>query len=333
MESNIRFKLLDIFLQNLISPSILFFILGAFAGFLKSDLNVPDSMGRYLSIYLMMSIGFKGGVCVSDIEIFSKKIALTISSGVFLSFTLPFLGYFFLNRTTKLDKPTQAALAAHYGSVSIVTFATAINFLQTNNIIFSGYIVSILALMEAPAILSGLYLAHKIAPETNKHKKEELILAKEIFTNGAVLLILGSFIVGYISGNSGLEKVSPFLSDPFQGILCMFMLDMGLIVTKNLHSLQSISLSTILFGIYMPIISSFIAVIFASLIGLDIGDTTLFVVLCASSSYIAVPAAMRLALPEAKSSIYIPISLGITFPLNIMIGIPFYLWLSNIFIK
>jgi hypothetical protein len=321
--------LLEIFFQNLISPAILFFILGAFAGYLKSDLNVPESMGRYLSIYLMMSIGFKGGVSVSEIDQFSNNIILTISSGILLSFTLPFLGYFFLTKTTNLDKPTSAALAAHYGSVSIVTFATAINFLQTNNIIFSGYMVSILALMEAPAILSGLYLAHRVAPETNKHSKEERILAREIFTNGAVLLIIGSFIVGSISGNNGLEKVAPFIVDPFQGIICMFMLDMGLIVTRNLQHLKSISFSTVLFGIYMPIISAIIGKIFATFIGLNVGDMTLLIVLCASSSYIAVPAAMRLALPEAKSSIYIPISLGVTFPLNIMFGIPLYLWLSQ----
>lgn len=272
----------------------------------------------------MMSIGFKGGVSASEIDSFTHQILLTIFSGVFLSFTIPFLGYTILNLTTKLDKPTSAALSSHYGSVSIVTFATAINFLQTNLVNYSGYMPSILALMEAPAILSGLYLAHRVAPETNTHKKEQMILAKEIFTNGAVLLILGSFVVGAISGKPGLDKVAPFFVAPFQGIICMFLLDCGLIVTKNIQNLRAISLPVLMFGIYMPLVCASIGLFFAYIIDLSQGDALLFIILSASSSYIAVPAAMRLALPEAKSSIYIPISLGITFPLNIILGIPLY---------
>ena len=316
--------MLEAFSQNLLSPSILFFLLGAAAGYLKSDLTVPQSMGKFLSTYLMMSIGFKGGVSASEIDSFTHQILLTIFSGVFLSFTIPFLGYTILNLTTKLDKPTSAALSSHYGSVSIVTFATAINFLQTNLVNYSGYMPSILALMEAPAILSGLYLAHIVAPETNTHKKEQMILAKEIFTNGAVLLILGSFVVGAISGKSGLDKVAPFFVAPFQGIICMFLLDCGLIVTKNIQNLRAISLPVLMFGIYMPLVCASIGLFFAYIIDLSQGDALLFIILSASSSYIAVPAAMRLALPEAKSSIYIPISLGITFPLNIILGIPLY---------
>jgi uncharacterized protein len=316
--------LLEDFFLNLLSPSILFFILGASAGLLKSDLTVPQSMGKFLGTYLMMSIGFKGGVSASAIDSFTHHILLTVFSGIFLSFTIPFLGYIILNLTTELDKPTSAALSSHYGSVSIVTFAAAINFLQANQAHYSGYMPSILALMEAPAILSGLYLAHRVAPETNRHKKEQMILAKEIFTNGAVLLILGSFIVGAISGKSGLDKVAPFFVEPFQGIICMFLLDCGLVVTSNIQNLRIISLPVIMFGIYMPLICASLGLILSYLIGLSQGDALLFIILSASSSYIAVPAAMRLALPEAKSSIYIPISLGITFPINIILGIPLY---------
>ncbi len=324
--------MLDIISQNLLSPTILFFILGASAGFLKSDLNVPDSMGRYLGIYLMMSIGFKGGVSVSEIESFSREIMLTIFCGILFSFIIPFIGYFFLKISTNLDRATASALSAHYGSVSIVTFATCVNFLQSKHIEYSGFMAAILAIMEIPAILSGLYLAHRVAPETNSHKKEEKILAKEIFTNGSVLLLLGSFIVGSISGKSGLNQIAPFLVNPFQGVICMFMLDMGLIVTRRLQDLRLISAKVILFGIYMPLLSVAIGLILSKLIGLDLGSSILFMTLCASASYIAVPSAMRLALPEAKESVYVPISLGVTFPFNIIFGIPLYFAIAKYFL-
>ena len=324
--------MLHIISQNLLSPTILFFILGASAGFLKSDLNVPDSMGRYIAIYLMMSIGFKGGVSVSEIDISSKQIILTIFCGILFSFVIPFIGYFFLKFSSNLDNATAAALSAHYGSVSIVTFATCVNFLQSKNIEYSGFMAAILAIMEVPAILSGLYLAHRVAPETNSHIREEKILAKEIFTNGSVLLLLGSFIVGITSGHEGLNQVSSFLVDPFQGVICIFMLDMGLIVTKRLQNLRLISASVILFGIYMPLFGAIIGLVLSHLIGLELGSSILFMTLCASASYIAVPSAMKLALPEAKESVYVPISLGVTFPFNIIFGIPLYFALAKYFI-
>ncbi|NDB82098.1 MAG: sodium-dependent bicarbonate transport family permease [Alphaproteobacteria bacterium] len=322
--------MLEIFAQNILSPIVLFFLLGAFAGILKSDLSVPESMGRYLSIYIMMSIGFTGGVSVSCIESFSYQILITIFAAISLSFLIPFLSFALIRWTANLDTPTAAALASHYGSVSIVTFAASVNFLILNQEVYSGYMSSILALMEAPAIVSGLYIAHIWAPETNIHAKEQKKLASEIFANGAVLLILGSFFIGAVSGRSGLEKVSPFLVSPFQGILCMFMLDMGLIVTGNIQNLRKITSSLVIFGIYMPLINSIIGLVFAYLVGLNKGDGLLFMTLIASSSYIAVPAAMRLALPEAKESIYLPISLGVTFPFNIIIGIPFYYFIANL---
>jgi len=324
--------LLSTLIENLSSPAILFFILGAGAGFLKSDLYVPENFGKYLALYLMMSIGFKGGVSVFELDNISGLFPLTVLCGILMSFLLPFVGYFLLSKTTKLDKPTSAALAAQYGSISIVTFATAVNFLKQNDVYYLGFMAAIVAIMEAPAIISGLYLAHKVAPETNKHKKEEQILTREIFTNGAVLLILGSFTIGLITGKSGMDKVGGFLEAPFQGILCLFLLDMGLIVTKNLQSLVSISWRVIIFGIYMPIVGATLGLFISKLIGLDIGSTTLFITLCASSSYIAVPAAMKLALPEANSSIYLPISIAITFPINVIFGIPVYFAIAEYFL-
>ncbi len=296
-------EFLHLISQNILSPAILFFALGIAAGFVKSDLEVPDSISRYLSIYLMMAIGLKGGVAIANTHEFTPQILAAIGSGFAVSFLLPFLSYGLLRITTNLDRPTAAAVAAHYGSISMVTFATATAFLKSHEIAYAGYIVAILALMEAPAILSGLFIAHKTAPETRTHKNEEKKLSREIFTNGAILLLFGAFIIGWITGQPGFDKVSGFLDAPFQGILCLFLLDMGLMVAKNLHHLKSFTWPLALFGIYMPLTGASIGLGISWLIGLDVGTGTLLTVLCGSASYIAVPAAMRLALPEAKAAI------------------------------
>lgn len=318
-------EILDLFIQNLLSPAILFFALGIIAGFLKSDLEVPESISRYLAIYLMMAIGFKGGVAIAETPEINGEVISTIFVGLVFGFLQPFLGYFLLSRTTKLDKPTAAAVAAHYGSISMVTFVTAASFLDANEVIYAGYIVAVLALMEAPAILSGLFIAHRSAPETIKAtEKATPKLSREIFTNGAILLLTGSFIIGWMSGTSGYEKMEGFLVTPFQGILALFLLDMGLLVSRQLTNLKDFNLNLILFGIYMPLFSATVALGCSYVIGLGIGTATLFTVLFASASYIAVSAAMRLALPQAKASVYVTMSLAITFPFNIIIGIPLY---------
>ena len=309
---------------NLLSPAILFFILGITAGFVKSDLAVPDSISRYLSIYLMMAIGFKGGVAIANTHDFTFTIVAAIAAGFLMSLLMPFLSFPILRAATSLDRPTAAAVAAHYGSISIVTFATAAAFLKGSNVAYAGYIVAILALMEAPAIFSGLYLAHRTAPETRGHQTEEKKLMREIFTNGAILLLTGAFIIGWITGQPGMDKVSGFLDAPYQGILCLFLLDMGLLVTRNITHLKSFTLPLAAFGLYMPLIGAGLGLLIGKLIGLDAGTGTLFAVLCGSASYIAVPAAMRLALPEAKASVYVPMSLAITFPFNVAFGIPLY---------
>lgn len=311
--------------QNLLLPAPLFFLLGITAGFFKSDLEIPDSISSYLSIYLMMSIGFKGGVAMAHLGMPEINAFYLIVAGISMSYSLPYLGYWLLRTTTKLDNPTAAALAAHYGSISMVTFATAVSFLKAHEVPYAGYVVAILALMEAPAIISGLHIAHRTSPETLSHKPEETrLFTRDIFTNGAILLLLGSFIIGWISGDSGMVKMKAFLVDPFQGILALFLLDMGLLVAKKLHHIRRFTLPLVLFGIYMPLLGAVIGLGISKLIHLDVGTATLFTVLCASASYIAVPAAMRLALPEAKASIYIPMSLGITFPFNVAIGVPLY---------
>lgn len=313
--------ILTLFIQNLLSPTILFFLLGCFSGFIKSDLVIPDSISRYLSIYLMMAIGFKGGVALTETPEINGQVVSMLFVGLGIGFFQPFVGFALLKITTKLDRTTAAAVSAHYGSISVVTFVTAVSFLQEGHIIYAGYIVAVLALMEAPAILSGLMIANHGLSKGLERRNGNM---REIFTNGAILLLMGSFLIGILTGKEGLEKMTGFLVDPFQGFLALFLLDMGLLVSRQAHHLKEFSPSLFVFGIYMPLIGGAFGAGLSKVLGLDIGTGTLFMVLCASASYIAVPAAMRTALPNAKAGVYIPLSLGITFPFNILFGIPLY---------
>jgi len=315
----------DMFLENFVSPAILFFFLGVIAGFIKSDLEVPESISRYLSIYLMMAIGFKGGVAIAGQTSFDLTMLLVMAGGMCIGFLQPYVGYFLLHRTTRLDKATAAAASAHYGSISMVTFVTAVSFLEANALIYAGYIVAVVALMEAPAIFSGLHIAHQVDKKTIKAgEKAAPKLYREIFTNGAILLLAGAFLIGWATGESGYNKMYGFLVEPFDGILALFLLDMGLLVSRQLHHLKDFSVSLFLFGIYMPLLGAVTGIGLSSLLGLDIGTALLFTILLASASYIAVPAAMRLALPQAKPGIYLTLSLAVTFPFNILVGIPLY---------
>ena len=212
----------------------------------------------------------------------------------------------------------------------MVTFATAVSFLELNSVFYAGYIAAVLALMEAPAILTGLFIAHKTNPNTlGKSKQIQSKLIREIFTNGAILLLTGSFLIGCISGQNGMEKMQAFLVAPFQGLLALFLLDMGILVARQMHHVKEFSIKLILFGIYMPIIGCLIGAFISYATGLDVGTGFLFMTLVASSSYIAVTAAMRLALPQAKVSVYVPMTLAITFPFNVTLGIPFYFYVAQ----
>lgn len=333
-KGNFYVDIFSLFTHNLLSPPVLFFALGILAGLLKSDLDVPDQISRYLSIYLMMAIGFKGGVAIAETAEINLQVVATIGAGIVTGFTQPFLGYALLKWTTRLDSPTAAAVAAHYGSISMVTFVTAVSFLDTNEVFYAGYIVAVLALMEAPAILTGLFIAHRAEPDTIKAtEKATPRLSREIFTNGAILLLTGSFLVGWATGTTGMEKMHGFLVEPFNGILAFFLLDMGLLVSRQLHHLREFSVRLALFGIYMPLIGALVGLVLSWVIGLDVGTGTLFTVLIASASYIAVTAAMRLALPQAKAAIYLPMSLAITFPFNIIVGIPLYFAVAEILLS
>ncbi len=317
-------EFLSVMQDNLVTPAILFFVLGILAGWSKSDLEIPKSISRYLSIYLMMAIGFKGGVAIADAPHLTMAMLWVMVFAVVIGAGLPLIGYGLLRRTTQLSAATAAAVAAHYGSISIVTFVTAVAFLKTQQLSYEGYIVAVAALKEAPAILVGLWLAHRAAPATREYHTEEKRLAREIFTNGAILLLLGSLLIGWMTGDEGMEKMHGFLITPFHGILALFLLDMGILVSRNLRNLRHFTLPLIAFAIYMPLIGATIGLGAALWIGLDTGTACLFMVLCASASYIAVPAAMKLALPEADPSVYIPMALGLTFPFNVLLGIPLY---------
>lgn len=312
----------DLLLQNILTPPILFFSLGVMAGLIKSDLNVPESISRYLSLYLMMAIGFKGGAALASNASYDPAILMTAAAGVAFGFLQPVLGFFLLRHTTRIDRATAAAVSAHYGSVSMVTFVTAVSFLNLNEIAFAGYIVAVLALMEAPAIVSGLLLAKGLDARCIGAERKRLVA--DVLTNGAIVLLIGSFLIGWVTGEKGLASVEAFLISPFQGVLCLFLLDMGLLAARSLPLAKGFSLSLAAFAIYMPLLSAGMGIAISYCIGLDAGTGFLFTTLCASASYIAVPAAMRLALPEAQPSVYVPMSLALTFPFNITLGIPVY---------
>lgn len=322
-------EIFSLFSQNLCSPPILFFILGIIAGFVKSDLNVPDQISRYLSIYLMMAIGFRGGVAITEAPELNYQLLQVTFAGIGMSLLMPFVSYFILRLTTKIDVDTAAAISAHYGSISMVTFVTAISFLESQQVDYQGYMVAVLALMEAPAIITGLFLAYKNADHGNFSEMRVFNICKEIFSNGAILLLTGSFVIGCLSGASGMTKMEGFFVTPFHGILAFFLLDMGLLVAKHLHQLREFTFKLASFAFYMPIIGASIGFLIAKVIGLDSGTGMLFIILTASSSYIAVTAAIRIALPEAKLAIYLPMSLALTFPFNILIGLPIYFQLAQ----
>jgi hypothetical protein len=280
-----------------------------------------------------MSIGFKGGFSISQNPMSNNEIIITSITAVCVSFLQPFLGYFILRRTTKLDIYTAAAVSAHYGSVSVVTFMTAINFLETQSVHYNQYMIAVLSLMEVPAIFAALIL---VDYNSKKHKGSEYFISvpREALTNGAILLLTGSFLIGCITSNSGYDKMDDFLIKPFHGVLSFFLLDMGLLVSRELDKVRHFfSINLILFAIYMPIIGCIIGSICALVIGLDKGTGVLLITLCASASYIAVPAAMRLCVPQAKAAIYTPMSLAITFPMNVILGIPLYFMISDFLLK
>lgn len=317
-------------LSTILSPIILFFLLGLVAALLKSQMTVPEAFAKGLAIYLMMAIGLKGGVEMSKNPL-TGDVLLVFAAGIFLSFTIPLIAYQLLKRTTKLNSIDAAAAAAHYGSISIVTFVAATEAIKVSGIDTSGHLVALAALMETPAIISALLLVRK----SNQAKQpvagsEAGELMREVLLNASVVVLIGALLIGWVVGEAEFQKVAPFFVTPFQGVLCLFLLDMGLAAGRGLRNgWRQLDVATIVFGIYMPLVSAAFAALLCYLIGMPKGDAALLMTLSASASYIAVPAAMRLALPEAKPSIYLTLSLGITFPFNVTLGIPLYMAIAN----
>lgn len=318
-------EILALAADNLISPIVLSFVLGLAAALARSDLSVPEAAAKALSIYLLFAIGFKGGVSVADHGI-DATLGLTLLAGVILSGLLPFVAYLLLRVVTRMDRLNAAAVAGHYGSISIVTFVAATSVLESRGIGSEGYMVAVAAAMEAPAILSALWLVSR----GEKSGRMDAGLWREILLNGSIVLLVGSFLIGWVTGPEGLEEISSFIVAPFKGVLCLFLLDMGLVAGRGMaKGRHDIGLGGLVFGLVMPMVGSLFGLGAALLLGLSTGGVVLLMVLAASASYIAVPAAMRVALPEANPSIYLTLSLGVTFPFNLVLGIPLYVAIAR----
>ena len=316
-------------MSNFLDPAILFFVFGAFAGAVKSNLEIPQPIARFLSLYLLMALGLKGGFALHKSG-FTLEIGLALGLAVFLAIIIPLMGYFILR--TKLNNYDAAAIAATYGSVSAVTFITATQTLDQYGIVFGGHMAAAMALMESPAIILAILLANRArASATNSTQSVGMSkILHESFTDGAQLLLLGSMIVGLASGDAGQQIMAPFSIDLFKGMLAFFLLDMGLMAAKNFEGLKGKPPITFFYAIGAPLIHASIALGLCKLLVLPMGDTVLLMVLAASASYIAVPAVLRHALPEVNPALYMGMSLGITFPVNIILGIPLYTYIAGL---
>jgi len=316
-------ELLAIGLDNLLSPPILFFALGFAAALLGTDLRIPEPISKAIALYLMFAIGFKGGAALAGHGLAGTALA-AIAAGVALSFTVPCLAFLLLRLTTGIGRATAAAVAAHYGSVSVVTFVTATAFLDLEGVGYEPWLVAVVAAMETPAIITGLLLARERRGGPGGGLFSGTVL-REVLLNGSIVMLLGAFAIGWATGEEGLADVAPFVVDPFKGVLCLFLLELGLVAARQLGSGAGLRLPAIAFGLYMPLLGATLGLLAGWAIGISLGGATLMAVLAGSASYIAVPAAMRLVLPQADPAVYLTLSLGVTFPFNVMLGIPLYL--------
>ena len=322
-------------MTNFLDPAILFFIFGVFAGSVKSNLEIPPQISRFLSLYLLMALGLKGGFALNKSG-FTNEIGLSLGLAVFLAIIIPIIGYWILRKS--LNAFDAEAIAATYGSVSAVTFITATQYLDQFNIEYGGYMAAAMALMESPAIILAIVLANKARASLSldsKTKQTHTSLSKilhESFTDGAQLLLLGAMVVGLVSGDSGQKLMAPFSTDLFKGMLAFFLLDMGLMASRNFSSLKGKPKITLMYAFGSPILHALLALSLCKLIGLPLGNTILLMVLASSASYIAVPAVLRHAMPEVNPALYMGMSLGITFPLNIIFGIPIYSAIAKFFV-
>lgn len=318
-------------MQSFRDPAILFFIFGVLAGALKSNLEIPQPISRFLSLYLLMALGLKGGFALAHSGL-TSQVAISLGLAILLAVVIPLLGFALLR--TFLSPFDAAAIAATYGSISAVTFVTATQSLENQGVAFGGYMSAAMALMESPAIILAVLLANfvRVRQTTHNSAAPQVTLGKvmhESLTDGAQLLLLGAMVVGMLSGEAGKAAMQPFSGDLFKGMLAFFLLDMGLLTARNLAQTKGHSPLLIGYAILAPLAHASLALLLSWLFSVPAGDAALLMVLAASASYIAVPAVLRFAIPEANPSIYLGLSLGITFPMNILLGIPLYSWVAH----
>ena len=319
---------LSLIAQNILNPPILFFFLGMLAVFLKSDLTIPQPLPKFFSLFLLIAIGLHGGyeLSKSGLDLYILK---ALSLAIFMAILVPIYSFFILK--VKLDTYNSVALAATYGSISAVTFITGITYLQTIGVEYGGFMVAAMTLMESPAIVIGLVFAVLFTKKDNNSSKTNWgEIFKEAFLNPSVFLLMGALIIGVLTGEKGWTSVEPLFGALFKGILAFFLLDMGIVAAKRIYELKKLGFFLIAFAIFMPIFNAIVGMSLGYYFEISKGDAFLLALLSGSASYIAVPAAMRLSVPEANPGIYLPLSLAITFPFNISIGIPLYYYLINL---
>lgn len=310
----------QILVSNLTNPTLLFFLLGIFAAIVKSDLEIPPGSVKFISLYLLFAIGFKGGQELAHSQ-FTIEIFYSLLFGLAIASLIPLYTFFILKR--KLSVSDAAAVAATYGSVSAVTFVAATSFLEAQKIAFGGEMVAVMALMESPAIIVGVILMMRYDKEADGGGQLKDII-QHSFTNGSVLMILGSLLIGLIADTKQAEGIKPFTTDIFKGFLAIFLLEMGMVTAKRFGAFRKYGLFVTIFAIVAPVVNGCLAALLSGLLIESVGNRFIFAVLAASASYIAVPAAMRLAAPKADPGLYIPMALGVTFPFNITVGMPLY---------
>lgn len=321
-------------LQNLTAPAVLFFALGVLAGFARSDLTIPDAFAKGLSIYLLLAIGFKGGVAAQTTGL-TPEFAAALGLGLALSIAMPFVAFAVLRAVSSLDRATLAATAAHYGSISIVTFVAAMDFAKLAGLQPGAYLSAVAAVMETPGIIAALFLAGSGgkeaagagAPGGAAAKAEPRIspeLLREVLLNGSVVVLVGAFVIGLVTGERGMARLDLFVNGLFAGVLCLFLLEMGLVAARRLQGKSRLTLRLVAAGIVVPLCGATLALLGALALRLDPDTAGVLMTLAASASYIAAPAAVRIALPEGDPGVYLPLAVGVTFPFNIAIGIPLY---------
>jgi hypothetical protein len=312
-------------MDMILDPTVLFFCLGVLAVWFRSNIEVPAHTMKFLSYYLLMSIGFKGGIAMAKTT-WTFEMLWTILAGLIASALIPVWMFFVLKR--KLSADNAAAISACYGSVSAVTFLTAISWLENLNQPFSGHFVALMALMESPAIIAGILLA-----KLNSAKGETSFSLKAIlhdaFFNGSIFLLIGSMAIGFVMNPARAADYQTFMYDIFKGFLCFFLLDLGMTAARQVRELRNQALFLGVMALAAPLINATLGLLIAKAIGLTTNDAFVFIVLMASASYIAVPAALRTSLPNAQPSLYLSMGLGLTFPFNILIGLPMYWWVSQ----